>query len=112
MMESVTIFVQHNDGREDTLEVPTGITISLMEVLKGEGYPIEATCGGMALCATCRIDILNIEDMVLPEPSDDELYIMDTLPDCNGNCRLSCQIPVNEGVNGMKFYIPEVVGVS
>jgi 2Fe-2S ferredoxin len=110
-MESITLFVQHNDGRQDTLEVPTGISISLMEVLKGEGYPIEATCGGMALCATCRINILNIDEMTLTEPSEDELYIMDTLPDCNGNCRLSCQIHVNEGINGIRFSIPEEVHV-
>lgn len=111
-MDSITVFVQHKDGREDTIEIPTGISVSLMEVLKGEGYPIEATCGGMALCATCRINILNLEDMVLPAPSEDELYIMDTLPDCNGNCRLSCQIPVTEGIHGMRLCIPEEVAVS
>jgi 2Fe-2S ferredoxin len=57
MKESIKVFVQHPDGKEDEVEIPLGVSLSLMEVLKGEGYPIEATCGGMALCATCRVEV-------------------------------------------------------
>lgn len=111
-MESIIVTVVNADGSEQALEIPTGVSLSLMEVLKGEGYPIEATCGGMALCATCRVNILNLEELDLPEASDDELYILDTLPDCGGSCRLSCQLPIRENLNGAKLSLPQEVAVA
>jgi 2Fe-2S ferredoxin len=67
--------------------------MNLMEVLKGEGYPILATCGGMALCGTCHVLILEGFDH-LPPRTDEELDMLDTLPETFDNSRLSCQIKV------------------
>jgi ferredoxin len=108
-MESIEIQLNHPDGRAENIEIPLGIQMSLMEILKGEGQPIEAICGGMALCATCKIEILNPEDVALPEPNDAELDMLDNLPCNTGNCRLSCQIQISEQLQGLKFRLPDEV---
>lgn len=94
----IRIYVEESDGNRVPLEVPTDVQISLMEVLKGYDYPVEATCGGMALCATCCIEVL---DDQFSEATDPELDILDTLPVSNPNFRLACQMPVTEAMDGL-----------
>ncbi|MBC7388287.1 MAG: (2Fe-2S)-binding protein [Opitutaceae bacterium] len=98
--------VENSSGTIENIEVPEGINLSLMEVLKGSDYPILATCGGMALCATCRIEVISGAEN-LPDPQDDELDILDTLPDASPQTRLSCQLKIGTNLNGMKFKLLE-----
>lgn len=102
----ISFTVEGRDGIQVPIEIPEGISLSLMEVLKGSDYPILATCGGMALCATCRVQVLNGLEQ-LPSPSDDELDILDTLPFVDENSRLSCQLRINETLDGCLFRIPQ-----
>jgi 2Fe-2S ferredoxin len=89
-------------GTVQTVEVPEGINLNLMEVLKASEYPILATCGGMALCATCQVDVQQgIEN--LPAPSDIELDMLDQLPFVTPSSRLACQIKINENLEGAVF---------
>lgn len=101
----ITFTVEGRDGIQVPIEIPEGISLSLMEVLKGSDYPILATCGGMALCATCRVEVLKGLEQ-LPPPGDDELDILDTLPFADESNRLSCQLRVNETLEGCLFRIP------
>lgn len=96
--------VEDRDGSRQELEVPEGISLSLMEVLKGSDYNILATCGGMALCATCHVQALAGLDQ-LPPAQDAELDMLDTLPDAGFDSRLSCQLRVNESLHGGIFRI-------
>ena len=75
-----------------------------MEVLKASDYSILATCGGMALCATCHVQVLDGYEK-LPPAEDDEINMLDTLPDASFDSRLSCQIRISENVDGMCFRI-------
>ena len=84
------------------IEVPTDMNLSLMEVLKASEYPILATCGGMALCATCHVEVQKGADN-LDEPNDAELDMLDTLPDAGPNSRLACQIKVGVNLEGAHF---------
>ena len=68
--------------------------LNLMEFLKGNEYDILATCGGMALCATCHVEVLSGFEQ-LPEISDDEYAMLDTLPNITPTSRLSCQLKLN-----------------
>jgi len=109
-MESITVYIQQENFEFVPLEIPLGVDMSLMEVLKGEEYPIEAICGGMALCATCRVEVLNKEDIPgLGNANDDECAILETLPCYTGNCRLTCQIRISKEIDGLKFRFPEEV---
>lgn len=100
----IKISVTNREDKQQTIEVPTDINLNLMEVLKGYGYDIMATCGGMALCATCHIHVLEGEEKI-PEREDAELDMLDTLPDAKPNSRLSCQIKINEQLNGISIQL-------
>jgi ferredoxin len=91
--------VKSSTGETQALELPDDINLSLMEVLKASEYPIAATCGGMALCATCHIEILEGSESI-GAPNDIELDMIDTLPNASSRSRLACQIRLNENLNG------------
>ena len=96
--------IEDRNGERQPIEIPEGINLSLMEVLKASDYTILATCGGMALCATCHVQVLDRFD-VLPAAQDVELDMLDTLPDAEPDSRLACQIRINETVAGAIFKI-------
>lgn len=99
MENTITIFVEESNGSQTPIETPTDMGLSLMEVLKGSGYPIEATCGGMALCATCHVEVLN--DPGLPEAQDAELDMLDMVPNLTDHSRLACQIRPQNNLDGL-----------
>lgn len=95
-----------NKGEEVLLEAPNDMGLSLMEFLKANDYEqIEGTCGGMALCASCHVKVLEVTPP-LAEQSDDELAILETLPVLYDNSRLSCQIKLNSNLEKIKIEIP------
>jgi ferredoxin, 2Fe-2S len=89
-----------NEQQHQTLELPEDINLSLMEVLKASDYPIAATCGGMALCATCHVEVVAGGE-ALGEPTEAELDMIDTLPNATANSRLACQLRLSEKLNGV-----------
>ncbi|HEY1024097.1 MAG TPA: 2Fe-2S iron-sulfur cluster-binding protein [Sphingobacteriaceae bacterium] len=100
----INITVEDRNGDIQTIEVPEDISLSLMEVLKASEYNILATCGGMALCATCHVQVKEGLD-TLPEPTNEELDMLDTLPAAGSDSRLACQIRVNENIDGLSVKI-------
>src|SRR5688572_33071790 len=86
--------IESKEGDVRELELPSDLNLSLMEVLKASEYPIEGTCGGMALCATCHIEVLKGVGQ-LGDPTDSELDMLDTLPSTTPLSRLACQIRIN-----------------
>ncbi|WP_226390672.1 2Fe-2S iron-sulfur cluster-binding protein [Penaeicola halotolerans] len=98
----VNFEVEDYNGQRKTVEVPEDMGLSLMEVLKASDYEVLATCGGMALCATCHVEVLSGEEN-LGEPNDAELDMIDTLPNITPTSRLACQLKISEEMNGMVF---------
>lgn len=101
-MDMIEFTIEDRLGNTQNIEVPTDISLSLMEVLKASEYNILATCGGMALCATCHVEVEEGID-ALSEPSDDEMDMLDTLPIASPNSRLACQIRIGEHLHGAHF---------
>src|SRR5690606_2231478 len=99
----ITITVEDQEGTVRDIAIPTDVSLSLMEVLKASDYDILATCGGMALCATCHIQVQ--DDFELPEPNNDEADMLDTLHNAEYNSRLSCQLRVSPELDGMKIKV-------
>ncbi|WP_315975864.1 2Fe-2S iron-sulfur cluster-binding protein [Parapedobacter soli] len=104
MTDIIHITVEDQSGGIRQLEIPDGINLSLMEVLKASDYDILATCGGMALCATCRIQVVEGMDALEPQ-SDAELDMLDTLPDADDQSRLACQIRLDPALDGLKIRV-------
>ncbi|MGD1890590.1 MAG: 2Fe-2S iron-sulfur cluster-binding protein [Cyclobacteriaceae bacterium] len=96
----ITIFVEEENGKRRSIEAPTDMQLSLMEVLKASDYPIQATCGGMALCATCHVEVLDGDDSY-KEATDPELDMLDTLPELTDTSRLACQMRLAEDMDGL-----------
>lgn len=100
----IKIQVEDRDGETRELEIPGDINLSLMEVLKASGYNILATCGGMALCATCHVQVLDGLEKLAPS-NEMELDMLDTLPDAGFDSRLSCQIRISKQLDGLAVKI-------
>lgn len=104
MDENIQITVKKK-GIEKDFKVPNNVGLNLMEFLKAaEHSEIEGICGGMALCATCHIKVLDGSSL-LDELNDDEVAILETLPEIFENSRLSCQIKLNEKIRTLKIEI-------
>jgi 2Fe-2S ferredoxin len=95
MTHDIKINIQNPDQTITTLEAPPDMGLSLMEFLKGNDYEIPATCGGIALCATCHVEMISGFENLQPI-NDDEYAMLDTLPDITPTSRLSCQIRINK----------------
>lgn len=100
-MSDINIVVEDREGNTAELVAPTDMGLSLMEFLKASEYDVLATCGGMALCATCCVDVMEGLEK-LNEMSDDEYAMLDTLPDLLPNSRLACQLQLNPAMDGLK----------
>lgn len=96
-------------GREHELEGLEGWR--LMEVIRDWGVPIKAECGGSCSCATCHVYVADGWMEKLPPPSADEEDLLYSTLDKKPNSRLSCQILLNEGLDGIEVKVaPSAAG--
>ncbi len=100
------VFIQP-DGSELGFEAPEGI--SAMQAATSFGVPgIVADCGGQAICATCHVYVDPAWAGQLPPPADDELAMLDcTAAERRPTSRLSCQIRLDAGLQGLVLHVPE-----
>ncbi len=100
------IHVQEDENHIKTYDAIEGWT--LMENLRDHGLPIKAECGGACCCATCHVYIA--EDWLdkLPEMNADEEDMLDNAPDVKDNSRLSCQIVMDESLDGLTVQIAKL----
>lgn len=106
MEETITITIIDREGVEHTLEAPTDMNMNLMEVCKSYELPVEGTCGGMALCASCHCYIES--DHQLSEQSEDEEDMLDQAFFVEDNSRLGCQIRIKNELDGLKVKLAPV----
>ncbi len=66
MENEITITVIDQSGTAHTLLCPLEMGLTLKDICKAYELPMEAMCGGMAMCATCHCFILS-ETIHLPE---------------------------------------------
>ena len=71
----IKVTVIDREGVAHELEAPTDMSMNMMEVCKSYELPVEGTCGGMAMCASCHMYIES--DNELPEKSDEEEDMLD-----------------------------------
>ncbi|HIO16812.1 MAG TPA: 2Fe-2S iron-sulfur cluster binding domain-containing protein [Flavobacteriales bacterium] len=99
------IVIDRNDERHE-IEAPTDMNMNMMELCKSYELPIEGTCGGMAMCASCHMYVLSAHD--LPERSDDEEDMLDEAFNVEDNSRLGCQIRLEDSLNDIEVKLAPV----
>ena len=95
------IIVTNREGNKRILEGDSNST--LMEIIRDEGGDIEAACGGCCACATCHVYIDEKWVNKLNPIDDDEESMLDQAFDVKKNSRLSCQINLNDDLDGLKL---------
>jgi len=104
MLKDITIHLIDREGIFHTLSAPLDMQLNLMEICKAHELPVEGTCGGMAMCATCQCYIES--DHELPEMSyEEDGMLEDVYMIRKDNSRLTCQLPVTEELNELKLTI-------
>jgi len=98
-MSVIKITVIDREDMPHVLEAPTDMNMNLMEVCKAYELPVQGTCGGMAMCASCHCYVESEHE--LPEASDDEEDMLDQAFFVEDNSRLGCQIPMEEDLDGL-----------
>jgi len=98
-MSVVKITVIDRDDQAHELEAPTDMNMNLMEVCKSYELPVEGTCGGMAMCASCHCYVQSEHE--LSEASDDEEDMLDQAFNVEDNSRLGCQIHITDDLDGL-----------
>jgi ferredoxin-2, mitochondrial len=106
MENIVNITVVDREGVEHALEAPTDMNMNMMELCKSYELPVEGTCGGMAMCASCHLYVLSDHDIL--ERNDDEEAMLDQAFFVKSNSRLGCQIPITASLEGLKVQLAEV----
>ena len=96
----IKITVIDREGITHQLDAPTDMAMNLMEVCKAYELPVEGTCGGMAICASCQCYVLS--DHTLEEKSPDEEAMLCEAFHVKENSRLGCQIPMDKKLEGLK----------
>jgi len=99
MENMIKVTVIDREGKSHLLDAPTDMNMNMMEVCKAHELPVEGTCGGMALCASCQVYLES--DTALPAQSDAELAMLDQAFHVKDNSRLGCQIRITEEIDGM-----------
>ncbi|MEM7357980.1 MAG: 2Fe-2S iron-sulfur cluster-binding protein [Pseudomonadota bacterium] len=92
-----------------TREIQYETGLSLMEILRDEGYEeIMAMCGGCCSCATCHVHIASDQHDRLPVIEEDEEMLIELADNYDpAQSRLSCQIELSDELDGLKVQIIE-----
>ena len=97
-------YIEH-DGKEHTVDVPPGW--SVMEgAVKNMVPGIDADCGGACACATCQVYVDPMWAPALPPMTDMEEAMLDFAPERQPESRLSCQLRMTSGLDGIVVKLP------
>ena len=104
-MSMIKVTVIDREGKAHELDAPTDMNMNMMELCKAVELPVEGTCGGMAMCASCHMYIESEHE--LAEMSEDEENMLDQAFFVEDNSRLGCQIHLKAELDGLKVRLAE-----
>ena len=91
-------------GDKVTAEAEEGF--SLLEVGQAAGMPLEGTCEGQMACSTCHVIVAPEWFERLPPAAEEEEDMLDFAAGARRTSRLSCQIELTAGMDGLTVTIP------
>lgn len=102
-MADIHLKITDREGVQHDIVAPTDMSMNLMEVVRAYELAEEGTigvCGGMAMCASCQVYVLN--DVALPEMSAEEDAMLAEAFHVEDNSRLGCQLHITEELDGLE----------
>lgn len=105
-MSDITIHITDRLGDKHTLIAPTDMNMNIMELIRAYELAEEGTigvCGGMAMCASCQVYVLN--DVISIDRNDDEEAMLAEAYHVKDNSRLGCQIHISSELDGLAIEI-------
>lgn len=96
-----------HDGKGESSAIDATPGDSLMQAAKAAGIDgIEAECGGSMVCGTCQVYVGEDWYALLPPASAMEAEMIEYTRHPQPRSRLSCQIVVTAGLEGMDVTTP------
>lgn len=100
------LIVTTRDGTEHEVEGQAGL--SVMEIIRDAGFDeLLALCGGCCSCATCHVHVDPAFAGKVEPMGEDENDLLESSNHRNDQSRLSCQIPFNDALDGLKVTIAQ-----
>ena len=94
-----------SSGKSHTVDVKNGLTV-MEGAIQNDIPGIDADCGGGMSCATCHVYIKENWFDKMPKKEDGEDDMLDMAFEPNKFSRLSCQISVNDELDGLVVKMP------
>lgn len=92
------------DGAQQTINASA--ETSVMEAIRDSGFDeLLALCGGSCSCATCHVYVDDEWLGKLDSMEADENELLETSDHREANSRLSCQIEMHDGLDGLRVTI-------
>jgi ferredoxin-2, mitochondrial len=80
---------------------------TLLEIAHHNDVPLEGACDHSAACSTCHVILPKEIYDGIPEPTEDELDMLDLAYGLTETSRLGCQVKLNRVFNNSTIEIPE-----
>jgi 2Fe-2S ferredoxin len=94
-----------DDGKSQVVEIKYGVSVQEAAIQNGiDG--IDAICGGACSCSTCHVYVLEEWATLVGPPGELENELLEMVPWRKENSRLSCQIEMNEDLDGLTVILP------
>lgn len=98
------LIVVDRSGKNFEVNAESGM--SVMENVRNAGFDeILALCGGCCACATCHVFVDNDWMEAVGNSSGDESELLDSSDYRKSTSRLSCQIEMTDGLDGLRVTI-------
>lgn len=102
----MSIKVTFIDPRGNPVECTAEPGDNLLKVGQAAGMPLEGTCEGQMACSTCHVIVAPDWFDRLDEASEEEEDMLDFAAGVRRTSRLSCQIDLREGDDGLTVSVP------
>ncbi len=95
------------DGTRREVDAAAGTSVMKNAVLN-DVPGITAECGGSLMCATCHVYVDPADAGRFPPRADDEEEMLEvTEAEVRETSRLSCQLTVDDTLDGITVHVPE-----
>lgn len=99
--KDLTLVVIDQEGARHVVPALSGWRV--MEIIRDNGLPILAECGGSCACATCHVYVASNWKDKIPAARSDEEDLLDTVQGLDPQrSRLSCQILMRDDLDGLE----------